>query len=75
MIRKKLGTCIVAAIISIGASTYLASSANAAPMNARCSDTQMAYARGYAAGACNGNGTVDSCDADGAGFGFSYHCN
>lgn len=75
MIRKKLGTCLIAASITIGASMYLASSAEAAPMNARCSSTQQAYAQGYADGVCGGHGTVDSCDADGSGFGFSYHCN
>lgn len=76
MIRKKLGICIGAATISIGGATYLASPAQAAVMNERCTSYQQGYAQGTVDASCgSGGGTVDSCNQVGNGFEFYFHCN
>lgn len=69
---KKLFVCLTAAGISGAGATILALPAAAAM--APCSAFEMAYAQGYAAGACGGTGTVLSCDSDGRQISFSYIC-
>lgn len=78
MNRSKLGTSVVAALITLAGAAYLAQPAEASAAAAAmkmCSDTQMAYAQGYADGDCGGGGTVDSCEDNGDGsFTFAWSC-
>lgn len=68
MNRKKLGSCIAAALITLGGASYLATPAAAAGMMADCTAGQRAYAAGYADGFCKGiggsYGVVTSCASD-----------
>lgn len=76
MDRAKLGTCLIAAVITLAGATHLAQPAHAAEAFGECSATQKAYAQGYADGFCGGSGgTVDSCeDTGGGGFTFAWSC-
>lgn len=78
MNRKKLGTCLVAALITGVGATYLAQPAQAAASPVQCTNIlEDAYAAGYIAGACgSGGGTLLWCGtaSDGT-WGFNYQCN
>lgn len=67
----KLGTCLVAASISLGGATFLAQPAQATAPMAPCSSADKTFADGYAAGYCAGqgysSGTIDSCTDNGDG--------
>jgi hypothetical protein len=69
MIKSKLGTCLLAAAITVAGATHLAQPAEAAEVLKVCSAAQQAYAQGYMDGQCGGQGmgVVTNCTDDGGG--------
>lgn len=75
MNRTRFHSCLIAAAITLAGATHLARPAQAAEAFGECSDTQKAYAAGYAAGSCGGGGSVDSCESySNGGFSFVVSC-
>ena len=71
MNSTKLRTCLVAALVTgVGAATLAAPALASSANREMCTDYQLAYAQGYANGACGGFGTVTSCNA----YYFTYYC-
>jgi hypothetical protein len=78
MHKSKLGTSIVAALITLAGAAHLAQPAEASAAAAAmkvCSDYQAGYAQGWVDSQCGGSGTVHSCSANADGsIDISYSC-
>lgn len=78
MIRKKLGICVGASIVSLAGATYLAQPASASGRVIQCNQQQWAQADADASAYCRstgqGGGYAGSCDASGSGTGITVVC-